>query len=75
MVFGGGRIAITSTAFPGLLRTYSGYSAALADIVDARTFAGFHFRFASVDGVKMGRKIARQDSQALARPLKHRHHR
>jgi hypothetical protein len=75
IVFGRTPISVTSVAYPGLVRSYPGANAVLNDIADARTFAGFHFRFASTDAKTMGWKIARQDWRALARPMHHHHRR
>jgi hypothetical protein len=75
MMLGRTSIALTSAAYPGLLRTYPSYSAALDDVADARTFIGFHFRFASVDAERVGWNVARNDLHVLLRPLRHHHRR
>jgi membrane-associated phospholipid phosphatase len=49
---------VTSVGLPGVERSFSSFPAAVAQIVDARIFAGFHFRFACEDGVTLGNEIS-----------------
>jgi len=49
---------VTSSGLPGVERSFSTFSAAVAQIADARIFAGFHFRFSCEDGVALGSEIS-----------------
>jgi hypothetical protein len=49
---------VTSAGLPGVDREFTSFGAAVAQIADARIFAGFHFRFACEDGVTLGNEIA-----------------
>jgi membrane-associated phospholipid phosphatase len=62
------RIYLTSPAFPGEKRRFRGFAAALNDVADARTFAGIHFRPASVDAIAVGQHIARFLRRTMLRP-------
>jgi membrane-associated phospholipid phosphatase len=69
------RFFLTSPAFPGEQRRFRSFAAALNDVADARTFAGIHFRPASVDAIAMGRHIARFLRRTMLLPRGgHRHH-
>jgi hypothetical protein len=45
----------------------SAVSSAVAQVVDARIFAGFHFRFACEDAVRMGREVGDYVNDTVAR--------
>ena len=47
-----------SPAFAGVVRHYTSFSAAESDFVDARIFAGIHFRTADEDATEFGHQIA-----------------
>jgi hypothetical protein len=49
---------VLSAGLPGVQRQFSSFSAAVAQIVDARIHAGFHFRFSDEDGAVLGSEIA-----------------
>jgi hypothetical protein len=49
---------VTSSGLPNVERSFSGFPAAVAQIADARIFAGFHFRFSCDDGAVLGNEIA-----------------
>ena len=49
---------VTSSGLPGVERSFSSFPAAVAQIADARIFAGFHFRFSCEDGVVLGNEVA-----------------
>jgi hypothetical protein len=51
------RFTVASTT-TGTTRTYGSFSAALADVIDARILAGLHFRYSMDDGASLGRKVA-----------------
>jgi hypothetical protein len=61
-------ITATSAGLPGVERTFSTFSDAVAQVVDARIFAGFHFRFSCDDAVAMGAKVADYVTRTVARP-------
>jgi hypothetical protein len=50
---------VSSNGLPGVTRSFSGFSAALSQVADARIFAGFHFRFSCDDALVLGNEIAR----------------
>jgi hypothetical protein len=52
------RFGVTSLRFPGETRNFDRFSDALNEIVDARIFAGLHFRTADIQGRILGRKVA-----------------
>lgn len=49
---------VTSIPFPGEVRSYDSFSQALDEIVEARIWAGLHFRTADVQGRALGRNVA-----------------
>lgn len=52
-----------SSAAPGLLqpvRSYTHFSQALTDILNARVYGGMHYRNSTIVGAELGRKVARQ---------------
>ena len=58
--FYGGDVAFTvsSSGLPGVERSFASFPAAVAQIADARIFAGFHFRFSCDDGIVLGNEVA-----------------
>jgi hypothetical protein len=50
--------ATTSLAYPGETRPFDRFSAALKEIIDARIWAGLHFRTADVQARNLGKKVA-----------------
>ena len=49
---------VVSNAMPGITRTFHTFSAALAEVENARVFGGIHFRTACVDGTALGIAVA-----------------
>jgi len=49
---------LPSSAAPGWVRFYPSFSAAIAEVADARVFAGIHFRTACEDGTILGSTVA-----------------
>jgi hypothetical protein len=47
-----------SDGMPGVTRSFTSFSAALAEIKDARVFGGIHFRTACNDGNVCGQQVA-----------------
>ena len=50
-------------------RSFSSFSGAVAEVADARVFAGIHFRAACAVGVEMGRGVAEYDMENLMKRL------
>jgi hypothetical protein len=67
--FGTDDIAYTFTAV-GNTRSYGSLSQAAAEAVDARVFAGIHFRTGCVQGVRQGGQVGRFVIQHSLKPLK-----
>jgi hypothetical protein len=65
--FFGERTAFTATSngVPGAVRSFTTFSAAVAQVTDARVFAGFHFRFSCAEASHMGTSIARYVQETL----------
>jgi len=62
--FGTDRVEFSSTnPSLNLTRSYTSFSQAVDEIVDARVWSGIHFRIADVQGAKIGRQIARYRKQ------------
>ena len=51
-------------------RTYSRFSDATEDVVNARIYAGIHFRKPDVDGRTQGRRVAEWAFKHVLRPIK-----
>jgi membrane-associated phospholipid phosphatase len=51
-------ISISTPNMPGVVHTFSSFTAAVAEVTDARIYAGFHFRFSCDAADLMGRRIA-----------------
>jgi hypothetical protein len=49
-------------------RSFTGFDAAVAQVADARVYAGFHFRFSCDDAIRMGQQVAGQVTGNLMRP-------
>jgi hypothetical protein len=70
-MFFGDRTAfdVTSTRFPGEVRHFERFSLALREIIDARIWAGLHFRTADVQAQILGRKVAHYMAKHYFQPL------
>lgn len=55
----------TSNGVPNAVRSFTTFSAAVAQVADARVFAGFHFRFSCDEATHMGTKIAKYVQKTL----------
>jgi hypothetical protein len=62
-----------SPPIPPITRSYSSFSQAADEIVDARVWGGIHFRTADVQGAKIGRQVARFREGRYFQPRHHRH--
>lgn len=60
--------AVTSNGVPGASRSFTTFSDAVAQVADARVFAGFHFRFSCDDAGQMGTKAANLALKKLMLP-------
>jgi len=49
---------VTSNGLPGVTRSFTTFSSAVAQVADARVFAGFHFRFSCNDASGVGAQVA-----------------
>ena len=58
----------TSAGLPGVTRTFTSFSDGVAQVADARVFAGFHFRFSCDDAITMGAEIANYVMAHMALP-------
>jgi hypothetical protein len=57
--FGDGTsFTVTSAGLPGVDRSFTSFDTAVAQVSDARVWAGFHFRFSCDDGSALGRQVA-----------------
>ena len=63
------RFGVTSTRFPGEIRSFDRFSDALDEIVEARIWAGLHYRTADVQARNLGRKVARYMAKHYFQPL------
>jgi hypothetical protein len=59
--FGSDRVAFSaaSSRYPGQPRDFQRFSQMLQEVVDARVWAGVHFRTADEQGAELGEKVAR----------------
>lgn len=55
------------------VRTYSSFSEALDEVVDARVYGGMHYRFTGEVGARIGGKVARLAARTF-RPARGHHH-
>jgi hypothetical protein len=62
-------LEVTSSRFPGETRTFDKVQEPLKEIVEARIWAGLHFRTADVQSKKLGRQVARYMAQHYFQPL------
>jgi hypothetical protein len=61
--FGTDKIGWTDTNNGGLTRSFTRFSQAIDEIVDARVWSGIHFRNADEQGAKIGRQVAKWREQ------------
>jgi hypothetical protein len=50
--------SVTAVGLPGVFHEFTSFSSGVAEVTDARVFAGIHFRFSCDDAVGMGNQIA-----------------
>jgi hypothetical protein len=63
------RYGVTSSRFGGETRFLDHFSTALAEIVEARIWAGLHFRTADVQSVGLGENVARYMTENYFQPV------
>jgi hypothetical protein len=63
------RFGVTSSRFPGETRYFDRFSHALKEIIEARIWAGLHFRTADIQGKILGRKVVHYMSKHYFQPL------
>jgi hypothetical protein len=71
--FGTDQIAFTMTSgppFPGITRSFTGFSQASQENADSRVYAGIHFRTACQDGIKLGESIGRRAFTQYLQPYR-----
>jgi hypothetical protein len=63
------RFGVTSSRFPGETRYFDRFSEARKEIIDARIWAGLHFRTADIQAQILGRKVAHYMATHYFQPL------
>ena len=63
------RFGVISSRFPGETRYFDQFSDALKEIIDARIWAGLHFRTADVQAKILGRKVVHYMEKHYFQPL------
>jgi hypothetical protein len=64
------RFGVTSIPFPGEIRYFDRFSAPIKEIIDARIWAGLHYRTADVQAQILGRKVVHYMEQNYFQPLR-----
>jgi hypothetical protein len=68
--FGTDKVAWGDTNNAGLTRSFTRFSRAIDEIIDARVWSGIHFRTADEQGARIGRQVARWRSTHYFRPVR-----
>ena len=69
-LFGTDKITFTAfSAGSGTSRTYTRFSEALKEVIDARVYAGIHFRTADVQGAVIGKKVEHWAEKHYLQPV------
>lgn len=63
-------VTFTSAGLPGVDRSFASFSAAVAQVADARVYAGFHYRFSCEDAITLGQQVATYDLSKLMLPVR-----
>jgi len=63
------RFGVTSSRFPGETRYFDRFSEPLKEIIDARIWAGLHYRTADVQAQILGRKVVHYMAKHYFQPL------
>ena len=64
------RFGVTSSRFGGETRYFDRFSEPLKEIIDARIWAGLHFRTADVQARVLGMKVAHYMAKHYFQPLR-----
>jgi hypothetical protein len=67
--FGTDRMAWTDTNNAALTRSFTRFSQAIDEIVDARVWSGIHFRTADEQGARIGRQVAKWRDKHYFQPV------
>ena len=67
--FGGNKMAWSDTNNAGLSRSYTHFSQAIDEIVDARVWSGIHFRSADEQAARIGKQVAKYRDMHYFRSL------
>jgi hypothetical protein len=67
--FGTDHIGWTDTTNAGLTRSFTRFSQAIDEVVDARVWSGIHFRTANEQGAKVGRQVAGYRNAHFFKPV------
>jgi membrane-associated phospholipid phosphatase len=65
------RFSITSTALPGVTRSFTSFSAAVGEAGLSRIYAGVHTRFDHEAGLRLGNHVARLVLHRALLPVRH----
>ena len=60
---------VTSAGLPAVERSFTSFTTAIAQVADARVYAGFHFRFSCEAAVTLGTKVADYVGSTIAQPM------
>ncbi len=66
--FGTDKVAWSDTNNAGLTRSFTRFSQAIDEIVDARVWSGIHFRTADEQGERIGKRVARYREEHYFQP-------
>jgi hypothetical protein len=76
--FGTNRIGFSATSLNSMtMRSFTRFSQATDEVVDARVYSGIHFRIADEHGAKIGKQVARWREKHFFEPARsgrHHHH-
>jgi len=61
-------IAMTSATAPGVTHRWTSMRVYAAEVSNARIWAGFHYRFSTVVGADMGRKLGEYVARTVMQP-------
>lgn len=59
----------TATTQPGVTRSFTSFSQAAQENADSRIYVGFHFRHATIEGLKLGSKVGKVAFNHYLRPV------
>lgn len=62
-------VSLTMPSAPGVTHRFSSLDAFTTEVANARVYAGFHYRFSTVAGQEMGRKVGSYTVQTVMQPL------